>query len=165
MWILSDLQKWVRNGWLEGQLRGRLFGGMFCLPWRKSVSWLGEACSLKDNRSHGQREEHLSTHGNWQPVPVAGTRAQWDRPMWLPFRSWTGIKMEDQCEGCLDALQERRDSHTKGWEQQKSGYFQMWSPNHDAKTSNVSLKFAHIFEPWSGKTLIKAQAILKGHSH
>lgn len=115
--------KWVRNGLLEGQLRDRLFGGMFCLPWRKSVSLLGEACSLKDTRSHGQREEHLSTHGNRQLVPVTATRTQWERPMWLPFRSWTGIKMEDQWEGRLDALQEERDSHTKDREQQKRWLF------------------------------------------
>lgn len=84
--------KWVRNGLLEGQLRDRLFGGMFCLPWRKSVSLLGEACSLKDNRSHGQREEHLSTHGNRQLVPVTAIRTQWERPMWLPSGAGQELK-------------------------------------------------------------------------
>lgn len=70
---------------------------------------------------------------------VVGTRAQWERPMWLPCRSQTGMKMEGQCEGCLDALQERRDAHTEGCEQEEQWRFANAippPPHRDRKTSN-----------------------------
>lgn len=64
--------------------------------------------------------------------------------------------MEDQCERCLDALQERRDTHSKACDQREKWYLQMWSPNDYVKISNVNLKFASILEPSNGKVHIKA---------
>lgn len=45
------------------------WGWMFCSPWRKPVSWLGEKCSPRDKENHEQREDHFSTQRNREPGP------------------------------------------------------------------------------------------------
>lgn len=68
-----------------------------------------------------------------------------------------GIEKEDQCEECLDALQERRDTHTKGCEQQRGVEFlKCESPISYTNKSELSLKFPNILEPWNGKVHIQA---------
>ena len=68
------------------------------------------------------RETGSQGHRSW----IQGTGG---RPTWLPFRSWRGIEMKEQCAGRLDAPQERRDKHTKSCRQPKKWHSQMRFPS------------------------------------
>ena len=60
------------------------------------------------------------------------------------------MKMEGQCEGCLDALQERRDAHTEDCEQEEQWRFANAIPPHPIMTGRHLMggrQSADVFEP------------------